>query len=162
MNEGVALAVALAACFSAAGIGGLATSRGLRDWYSRLPKPSWNPPNWVFGPVWSALYLLMAIAVWLVWRVRDEQDVSGALLWFAAQLALNVGWSVAFFALRSPVGGLLVIVALWWCIAATIFAFAPLSVLAAWLLVPYLAWVTFATVLNGAIAGNVAGSRRSG
>lgn len=159
MNELPALAVALAACFSAAGVGGLATSRSLKDWYVRLPKPSWNPPNWIFGPVWTLLYLLMAVAVWLVWIERGERDVTGPLTWFAAQLALNVLWSVAFFGLRSPIGGLVVIVALWWAIAATIFVFAPLSALAAAMLVPYLVWVTFATVLNGAIAWNVARSR---
>lgn len=160
MSDIASLVIALAACFGAAGIGGLATSRGLRDWYPRLAKPSWNPPDRVFGPVWTVLYVLMAVAVWLVWRVRDEHDVTIALLWFTAQLALNVGWSVAFFGLRSPVGGLLVIVMLWWCIAATIFAFAPLSAPAAAMLVPYLAWVTFAAALNGAIAGNAAGSGR--
>lgn len=159
MNELPALAVALAACFSAAGVGGLATSRSLKDWYVRLPKPSWNPPSWVFGPVWTVLYLIMGIAVWLVWIERGGQDIGAALVWFAAQLALNVLWSIAFFGLRSPVGGLVVIVALWWAIAATIFVFAPISPVAAALLVPYLAWVTFATVLNGAIAGNVTGSR---
>lgn len=159
MNDLVALGIALVACFVAAAIGGLATSRSLRDWYVQLPKPSWNPPNWIFGPVWTVLYALMAVAAWLVWRVRDERDVQIALTWFGAQLVLNVAWSVAFFGLRSPVGGLAVIVVLWWAIAGTIVAFAPIALVAALILVPYLAWVTFATVLNGAIVGNVAGSR---
>ncbi|HEY6959946.1 MAG TPA: TspO/MBR family protein [Candidatus Limnocylindria bacterium] len=159
MNDIVALVIAFVVCFGAAGIGGFATSRSLRDWYARLPKPSWNPPNWVFGPVWTVLYALMAIAAWLVWRVRDEHDVQIALVWFAAQLVLNVAWSVAFFGLRSPESGLIVIVLLWWAIAGTIVSFAPLSLVAALLLAPYLAWVTFASALNGAVVGNVAGSR---
>ena len=159
MDDLIALIVAFVVCFAAAGIGGVATSRSLRDWYARLPKPSWDPPDRVFGPVWTTLYALMAIAAWLAWRARDEHDVQIALAWFGAQLVLNVAWSVAFFGLRSPAGGLVVIVVLWWAIAGTIVSFAPLSLVAALLLVPYLAWVTFAAVLNGAVVGNVAGSR---
>lgn len=155
VNELPALALALAACFGAAGVGGFVTSRSLNDWYLHLPKPSWNPPNRVFGPVWSVLYLLMGIAVWLVWIGRDGHDITTALAWFAGQLALNLLWSLVFFGLRSPAGGLLVIVALWCAIAATIFAFAPLSAVAAALLIPYLLWVSFATLLNAAIARNV-------
>ena len=151
MNDIIALVVAVAICFAAAGVGGYATTRSLRDWYLALPKPSWNPPNWVFGPVWTVLYLAMAVAAWLVWRVRDERDVAAALVWFAAQLVLNVAWSVVFFGLRAPKGGLAVIVALWLAIVGTILAFAPISTPAAAILAPYLLWVTFATALNGAI-----------
>jgi translocator protein len=152
MNDLVALVVAVAICSAAAAVGGYATTRSLRDWYVALPKPSWNPPNWVFGPVWTVLYLAMAVAAWLVWRARDERDVTPALVWFAAQLVLNVAWSVAFFGLRAPRAGLAVIVALWLAILGTIAAFAPISMAAASILVPYLLWVTFATALNGAIA----------
>jgi tryptophan-rich sensory protein len=159
MNDLVVLVIALAGCFAAAGIGGLVTSRSLRGWYAGLAKPSWNPPNWVFGPVWTVLYAAMGVAAWLVWRVRDEHDVRIALVWFGVQLIVNVAWSVAFFGLRSPAAGLVVIVLLWWAIAGTIASFASVSLLAAGMLVPYLAWVTFATVLNGAIVRNVAGSR---
>lgn len=151
MTDLVALAVAVAICFGAAAVGGYATTRSLRDWYVALPKPSWNPPNWVFGPVWTVLYLAMAVAAWLVWRARDERDVAPALAWFAVQLALNVAWSVAFFGLRAPQAGLAVIIGLWLAILGTIVAFAPISTPAAAILVPYLLWVTFATALNGAI-----------
>jgi tryptophan-rich sensory protein len=160
VNDVVALIVALAACFAAAGVGAYATSRSLRSWYVTLPKPRWNPPNWVFGPVWTLLYFTMAISAWLVWLSREGEDVAPALAWFATQLVLNVLWSVAFFGLRSPVGGLVVIVGLWWAIAATAVAFAPLSGLAAAMLVPYLLWVSFAMALNGAIAGIAAGRSR--
>lgn len=152
MSDIVGLVASIAICFAAAGIGGYATSRSLRDWYVALPKPSWNPPDRVFGPVWTVLYAAMAIAAWLVWRVRDERDVSVALAWFAVQLALNVLWSVVFFGARRPSGGVAVITLLWLAIVATIVAFAPLSPTAALLLAPYLAWVTFASLLNLAIA----------
>ncbi len=151
MNDLIALVIAVAVCLAAAGVGAYATVRSLGDWYIALPKPSWNPPNAVFGPVWTLLYLGMAVAVWLVWRMRDGGDVSSALAWFAVQLVLNVLWSVSFFGLRSPLAGLVVIVLLWYAILATILAFAPISLLAAAVLVPYLAWVTFATALNAAI-----------
>jgi benzodiazapine receptor len=152
----IALVVAVGICFAAAGVGGYATTRSLRDWYVALPKPWWNPPNWVFAPVWSILYFVMAIAAWLVWLGRERSDVGPLLLAFAAQLVLNVLWSVVFFWLRSPAGGLVVIILLWWAIFVTIIAFAPVSMVAAALLVPYLAWVTFATALNGAIVGRAA------
>jgi tryptophan-rich sensory protein len=152
VNDVLGLVASIAICFAAAGIGGYATSRSLRDWYVALPKPWWNPPNRVFGPVWTVLYAAMAIAAWLVWRVRDDHDVSVALAWFGVQLVLNVLWSVVFFGARRPAGGVVVIALLWLAIVATILAFAPLSLPAALLLVPYLAWVTFASLLNLAIA----------
>ena len=150
MNEWVALAIAVLVCFGAAALGSWATVRGLRDWYPALRKPSWNPPNAVFGPVWTTLYLAMAVAVWLVWR--SGGDVAVALGLFALQLALNAAWSVVFFGQRNPRGGLVVIVVLWLAIAATLVVFVSIDPLAGALLIPYLAWVTFASVLNGAIA----------
>jgi len=150
VNEWLALAIAVGACSGAAAIGSWATVRGLREWYPALSKPSWNPPNAVFGPVWSALYLAMAVAVWLVWR--SGGDVTAAVAIFAAQLALNVAWSIVFFGMRNVTGALVVIVILWVAIAATIIAFWSVDAFAGALLAPYLAWVTFASVLNGAIA----------
>ena len=151
MNDLIALVVAAAICFGAAAVGGYATTRSLRDWYVALPKPSWNPPSWVFGPVWTVLYGAMAVAVWLVWRARDERDVTVAFAWFAAQLVLNVAWSVVFFGMRAPKAALGVILGLWLAILGTILVFAPISMPAAAILVPYLLWVTFAAGLNGAI-----------
>jgi translocator protein len=155
MNDLLALVFAVLCCFGAAAVGGYATTRSLRDWYLALPKPSWNPPNAVFGPVWTVLYLAMAIADWLVWRVRDERDIALAQTLFVVQLVLNVLWSLAFFGLRSPFAGLVVIALLWLAILATIVAFAQASVLAAAILVPYLLWVTFASFLNAAILRRV-------
>ena len=150
MNELLALAIAVGVCFGAAALGSWATVRGLREWYPALRKPSWNPPNAVFGPVWTVLYLAMAVAVWLVWR--SGSDVTVAVGLFAVQLALNVAWSVVFFGRRNPRGAFAVIVGLWLAITATLVVFATINALAGALFVPYLAWVTFASLLNGAIA----------
>jgi translocator protein len=155
MNDLLALVVVILCCLGAAAVGGYATTRSLRDWYLALPKPSWNPPNAVFGPVWTVLYLAMAIADWLVWRARNESDITVAQSVFVVQLVLNVLWSVAFFGLRSPLAGLVVIALLWLAIVATIVAFSQVSVLAAAILVPYLLWVTFASFLNAAILRRV-------
>ncbi len=121
------------------------------DWYERLKKPWWRPPNWLFGPAWAVLYVTIAIAGWLVWREVGFTGAPGAFAIYALQLLLNRLWSPLFFGLRRPdiaMGGL---VALWVAIAATVATFAPLVESAALLLLPYLAWVTFAGVLNFAI-----------
>ena len=96
------LVVLIAVCFAAAGIGGAVTSPQIENWYATLAKPSWNPPNWVFGPVWSALYLCMAVAAWLVWRQKGWLAARGPLALFGVQLALNTLWSCLFFGLHSP------------------------------------------------------------
>ena len=152
MTELVGLVVFLLLSFLAAGVGGAITARSVRTWYPTLHKPTWNPPSRLFGPVWSLLYLLMAIAAWLVWRGREAADVRAALALFTAQLALNVLWSFLFFGLRRPNAALIEIALLWCAIAATIAAFWPIDRSAAALLLPYLAWVGFATVLNRSIA----------
>jgi tryptophan-rich sensory protein len=132
-------------------LGGLATASGTSDWYPTLRKPPWTPPDWVFGPAWTTLYILMAIAAWLVWQRRRTAEVRGALVMWWAQLALNLLWSIMFFGLRQPLWALVEIVALWIAIAATIALFARVRTLAALLLVPYIAWVTFAISLNAGI-----------
>jgi tryptophan-rich sensory protein/uncharacterized protein YbjT (DUF2867 family) len=137
-----------AVCFTAAGLGAAVTATSVGGWYQTLAKPSWNPPDWLFGPVWTALYLLMAIAGWLVWRRGGWTHARGSLCLFALQLSLNVGWSAIFFGLHSPGFAFLEIVALWLAIAATAIGFARKSSMAALLLVPYLAWTSFAVVLN--------------
>ncbi len=152
MTDLAGLVVFLLLSFVAVGIGGAITARSVRTWYLTLHKPTWNPPSRLFGPVWSLLYLLMAIAAWLVWRGRDAADVRAALALFAAQLALTVLWSFLFFGLRPPKAALIEIALLWCAIAATIAAFWPIDRTAAALLLPYLAWVGFATVLNRSIA----------
>jgi benzodiazapine receptor len=145
----LALAASGAGAFGVAGIGGVVTVRSLDDWYRRLDKPPWNPPDRVFGPVWSLLYGAQAVAAWLVWRSGGER--APALELYGAQLALNLGWTLLFFGLRRPGWAVLEIVVLWLAIAATVAAFRRRSRAAAWLLLPYLAWVSFALALNVAI-----------
>lgn len=147
-RQAIGLFVAIAICFAAAGLGGLVTTPQIPGWYATLAKPTWNPPAWIFGPVWSLLYLLMAVAAWLVWR---QAGIAGARLplgLFAVQLTLNSLWSVLFFGLHSPGAAAAEILLLWGAILATLITFWQRSKLAGGLLVPYLAWVSFATVLN--------------
>ena len=145
----IALAVCLALCFGVAAIGGAVTTPQINGWYATLAKPSFNPPDWIFGPVWSLLFAMMAIAAWRVWgadpRMRRNRT---ALLLFALQLAFNLAWSVAFFGAQSPLSGLVVIVPLEILIVATILAFTRHDRVAALMLVPYAAWVGFAMLLN--------------
>ena len=121
-------------------------------WYAALEKPWFNPPNWVFGPVWSALYLAMGISLYLVWTAAYKPSKRSAYTWFGAQLALNALWSLVFFGLHAPEGGIVIILLLLASIVATIRAFWPIHRTAAYLLVPYIAWVTFATLLTVSIA----------
>jgi benzodiazapine receptor len=146
-----ALAASLALCFAVAGLGGYWTSLGLGPWYIALRKPPWTPPNRVFGPVWTVLYAAMAVAAWLVWRRRGLVGVGLPLALFALQLALNLAWTGLFFALRRPGLAFGEIGLLWAAILATQGAFGRVSRVAGLLLIPYLAWVTFAAALNLAI-----------
>ena len=138
----------LLTCFSAAVLGSIWTSSSVGIWYAELRKPSFNPPNWIFAPVWSALYFLMALSAWLVWRKAEWGGARLALTLFFGQLALNVAWSGLFFALRQPGMALIEIVFLLGTIVATAVAFRPVSGLAFWLMVPYALWVAFAALLN--------------
>jgi len=142
------LFVFLVACFGAAGIGSALTTSALGDWYPTLTKPSFNPPNWIFGPVWTVLYLMMAIAGWFAWRAGPPPPAAAVWTPYFTQLALNTAWSGIFFYLHAPGWAFAEIILLWLAIAATIAAFARRSKVAAWLLVPYLAWVSFAALLN--------------
>ncbi len=139
-----------AGCVVAASlVGSLATTPKIPTWYAGLAKPWYNPPNWVFGPAWTLLFLLMAIAFWRVLQADPDTPGRGrAIAVFVVQLVLNALWSVAFFGLESPLLGIVVIVPFLAAIVVTILAFRPVDRPAAWLLVPYLAWVSFATVLN--------------
>jgi tryptophan-rich sensory protein len=148
MRDIPALAASLVLCFSAAGLGGYWTSLGLGPWYDGLRKPSWTPPNRVFGPVWTILYTSMAIAAWLVWRRRRTHSVVLPLGLFGLQLALNLAWSGLFFALGRPGPAFGEVVLLWAAILATLVAFGRVSRSAAGLLAPYLAWVAYAAALN--------------
>jgi tryptophan-rich sensory protein len=142
------LIVFLTVCFAAAGIGGAVTTPKIGTWYATLAKPSWNPPNWIFGPVWSALYCCMAIAAWSVWRQDGFSGAKVPLALFAVQLVLNILWSCIFFGLEKPGIALGEVLLLWAAIAATMVTFWRISRIAGILFVPYLAWVSFASFLN--------------
>jgi len=135
-------------CFGTAALGRSATARSVLDWYVDLRKPPWTPPSWIFGPVWTLLYGMMAVAGWLAWR--DERTKTTTLV-FLLQLFLNGAWAWVFFGARRPDLGFACIVLLWLAIVATIAAFWKISRMAVILFVPYLAWVTFAALLNLAV-----------
>jgi benzodiazapine receptor len=147
----VALAVFLALSFAASAIGGLFTYPAIPGWYQGLEKPSWTPPDAVFGPVWTVLYIFMAVAAWLVWKRGGWTAQRGPLTLWGVQLVLNSLWSILFFGMRNPALGLMEIVILWLAILATLFAFWKVSRLAGGLLIPYLAWVSYASALNYSI-----------
>lgn len=143
------LILCIVVCLGAAGIGSLLTTPALRPWYASLSKPRWTPPNWLFGPVWTILFVAMAIAAWLVWRKVALTAVPVQL--FLLQLLLNVAWSAVFFRLRSPGPAFAEIVMLWFAILATSIEFWRVVPAAGWLLLPYLIWVSYATALNFSI-----------
>lgn len=144
--------IAVVVSQSAGLLGSLFTFPAIAGWYSTIIKPEFAPPNWVFGPVWTTLFFLMGIAAFLVWRKGfDHPGVKTALGMFALQLILNTSWSLIFFGLHSPGGAFVEIILLWLAIIATMVLFAKVSRRAAWLLAPYLAWVSFAAYLNYAI-----------
>jgi len=143
------LALALMVCLLAGSIGAAFTTPSLPGWYAFLQKPGFTPPDWVFAPVWIALYLLMGIALYLVWQKgADGWEVRQGMALFGVQLVLNTLWSIAFFGMHSPFYGMVVVVALLAAIVLTIMEFWKVSRRAAWLLVPYLLWTGFALVLN--------------
>ena len=144
--------LSIAAPFTAGAIGSLATAPNIPTWYAALEKPALNPPNWIFGPVWTVLYILMGIALALVILESTKKSKKKACLWFGIQLTLNLLWSLVFFGLQSPWLGVVVIVALITGIVLTIREFYRFNKYSAWLLVPYLAWVCFATYLTIGVA----------
>jgi translocator protein len=146
----IGVLVILGVTFSAAAVGGWA-SANTPSFYALLNKPSWAPPAEVFGPVWTVLYLLMAVAAWLVWKGGRKQEVRRALLFYLAQLALNALWTWLFFAWRQGGWALAEIIILWMMIFLTTISFYRIRPLAAFLLLPYLAWVGFAAGLNAGL-----------
>lgn len=147
------IAIFVATCLGIGYLSGIATQSGVNTWFPTLVKPSFNPPAWVFAPVWSLLYIMMGVAAGMVWnRIdQDRENVKKALLFFAIQLALNALWSVLFFALHNPLLALIEILILWLMIYETYLKFRKIDKLAGWLFIPYLLWVSFATVLNASL-----------
>ena len=146
------LIISIFICLFAGFTGSFFTLPAIPTWYSTLQKPSFAPPNWVFFPVWTSLFIMMSISLFLVWQKGcEDKKVKTALYLFAGQLILNALWSVAFFGLRSPLLGLMEIIILWIAILATILSFMKLSRTAAYLLIPYILWVSFAAFVNFSI-----------
>ncbi len=151
MNRWLALLLFLLVSFTAAAIGGYATADAVRTWYPTLVKPTWNPPSFLFAPVWTLLYIAMSVAAWRVWLRRELPGVRSALRLFFASLFLNALWSVLFFGLHRPGWALLEVLVFWGTLVALLGRFRRLDAVAGWLWVPYVAWVSFATVLNAAV-----------
>ncbi|MFM9114669.1 MAG: TspO/MBR family protein [Planctomycetota bacterium] len=147
----IGLLVFLFVCLGAGGLGAFATTPEIAGWYKTIKKPTWNPPDYVFGPVWTTLYILMAIAAWLVWKPHGFRAAATPLTLFAIQLGLNIAWSFIFFGKHQIGWALVEIVVLWVAILVTMISFFACSKAAGWLLLPYWLWVTFATVLNFAL-----------
>lgn len=135
-------------CLGAGGLGAIVTTPEINGWYRTIIKPEWNPPDWVFGPVWTTLFVLMGISAWLVWKPAGFRDAATPLALFAVQLTFNVAWSWIFFGLHQIGWAVIEILILWAAILATTVAFFRRSKPAGWLLVPYLGWVSFASILN--------------
>lgn len=135
-------------CFAVAGIGGSWTASEIPGWYRTLTRPAISPPNWIFGPVWTLLYAMMAVAAWLVWQSPASPQRNCGLILFLVQLALNLAWSFLFFRCHAIGAALAEVVVLWAAIGATTLVFGRTAPFAAWLMALYWAWVSFAAVLN--------------
>lgn len=143
----ISLLVFLAICFSVAAAGAVLTNTSVSSWYLTINKPSWTPPNWLFGPVWTSLYFMMALAVWLIWcKVGSLKKLP--LVLFGLQLFLNLIWSGLFFTLQNPKIAFIEIVFLWLSILATLISFWRIRIVAGLLLLPYILWVGYAAMLN--------------
>lgn len=157
-NKAFKLIISIFICEAAGFIGSVFTMPAIEGWYKFIQKPSFSPPNWIFAPVWTILFALMGIALFIVWSSyektsdkKQKAQARSAIIIFFVQLIVNILWSVLFFGLQNPGAAFAEIIILWFEIAITIYAFARVSRTAAWLLVPYLLWVSFAAYLNYAI-----------
>ena len=155
MNKYTRILIVVVTCLAIGYFSGMATQSSIKTWFPTLIKPTFNPPNWVFAPVWSMLYIMMGIAAGLVWNrmegSKDKELVKKSLIFFAIQLGLNALWSVLFFGLRNPMLALIEIVLLWLMIYETYIKFGKIDKIAGYLFLPYLAWVSFASILNASI-----------
>jgi len=150
MKNYLKLIISLAIPFVAGGLGSIFTSPNIPTWYATLTKPSFTPPNWLFGPVWTTLYILIGIALYLVW-INKAENKKLAYAFFNGQMILNALWSIVFFGLQDIVGGLAIIILMWLLILGTIVAFYKISKTASLILIPYILWVSLATALNYAL-----------
>jgi tryptophan-rich sensory protein len=148
MNKWIKLIICIVICQLAGIIGSLFTISSITSWYAKLYKPTFTPPDWLFGPVWLTLYTLMGISLYLVWNEKSKGKIKIPLAMFSIQLVLNTVWSIMFFGFQLIFYGLVEIIIMWIFIALTMFSFYRVSRKASLILVPYIAWVTIATLLN--------------
>ncbi|WP_304231998.1 TspO/MBR family protein [Jiulongibacter sediminis] len=151
MKKALVFLLCLAIPLTIGGVSGFATVTGIDSWYSSINKPSFNPPNWIFAPVWTTLYALMGVSLFLIWQSPASQLRTNALIIFGIQLFLNFCWSFLFFYFESPGLALIEIVFLWGSILMMIFYFIKVKPIAGYLQIPYILWVSFASILNAAI-----------
>lgn len=145
------LVISVFATVGLGSLGGVFTITEIQGWYAGLNKPSFNPPNWIFGPMWTFLYILMGISFYLIWKLPVSIDRSKAIRLFVIQFAFNFCWSILFFSLHQTGWAFIEIILMWIFILLTILQFRKLSMVAAILLIPYLLWVSFASILNASI-----------
>lgn len=150
MNSIAKLIISLALPLTVGAIAGIFTAKAIPNWYSTLNQPSFNPPNWLFGPVWTTLYILLGISLYIVWTLPPGKERNMGLIAFGIQLVLNFGWSFLFFYFKSPGFALIEIITLWISIVFMLILFYKLKPIATYLNIPYLLWVSFATILNAA------------
>ena len=153
MNKYLKISIFVATCIAVGYLSGIVTRSSVETWFPTLVKPSFNPPGWIFAPVWSLLYAMMGVAAGLIWsRIDYEKEaVRNALIFFVVQLALNALWSLLFFGLKNPLLALIEILLLWLMIYETYIKFTKIDKIAGYLLIPYIFWVSFATILNASI-----------
>ncbi|MGR3812230.1 TspO/MBR family protein [Jiulongibacter sp. NS-SX5] len=151
MKKAITLIICLLIPLTIGGLSGFATATGVESWYSTLNKPFFNPPNWLFAPVWTTLYASMGVSLFLVWQSPESRTRKNAIIIFAVQLVLNFFWSFLFFYFESPGIALIEIIILWVAILMMIMYFKKVKPLAGYLQIPYILWVSFASVLNAAI-----------
>lgn len=131
-------------------IGSIYTMPNIKNWYAFINKPTFNPPNWIFGPVWTTLFILMGVASYIIYKQNNKKSFY-ALKIYSAQLILNIMWSIVFFGMKNPLGAFFVIIALWILIVYTMLTFYRIKKSAGYLFIPYFLWVSFATILNFSI-----------
>ena len=153
MNKYVKIIISISVCLLVAFLASIATQSSVKTWFLTIEKPFFNPPGWLFAPVWTVLYIMMGISFGLIWSsdFKDKKVVKSAMIIFGIQLFLNALWSILFFGLCNPLLAFIEIILLWLFIFETIKVFKPIDSLASKLLYPYLAWVSFATILNASI-----------
>lgn len=147
-NNFAKLLISIIICQMAGVIGSVFTTPQIGAWYVYLKKPLLSPPNWVFGPVWTLLFILMGVSLWFIWTAETKKIKKKAIIFFATQLVLNISWSFLFFGIQSPLLAFLGIICLWLAILFTILEFYKISKIASYLLIPYIVWVSFASYLN--------------